>query len=336
MALPRRLRTRNPVRNRCSRGRMCGHSSNMRRRRKKTRASPQVRRRGCSVPGRNHRSRLRLRRGAYQEHYEEQEPEYSRAPVHPLHRYAAQHVAPEPEYREDLPFRMPGRSPDPSALLRRCAVRADRIRRAGFPDAIRPIPEDPYAYQSSYEEEEPAPRSGGPDGGCRRAGAGGGGDGGYVAYRTYVGSPRSGEPPIIKADNSPTKIVPAPADGVAKTPDRMVPGDGAEKLVSREETPVDGTEKIGGPRVVFPPLNPNSNPPSVASITHNTAAAHGRERHYAQQRTAQDQDTFGQGRRGRRRHPASAPPPPQSSPQRRPPSLAHRVMPMPAPTRRWL
>ena len=73
------------------------------------------------------------------------------------------------------------------------------------------------------------------------------GTGAAFAYRTYVGSPRSGEPPIIKADNSPTKIVPAPADGAAaKTPDRMLPGDGGEKLVSREETPVDVNSKSGG------------------------------------------------------------------------------------------
>ena len=77
------------------------------------------------------------------------------------------------------------------------------------------------------------------------------GTGGAFAYRTYVGSPRSGEPPIIKADNSPTKVVPAPADGVAKTPDRMVPGDGAEKLVSREETPVDVNAKVAVPAWCF-------------------------------------------------------------------------------------
>ena len=51
-----------------------------------------------------------------------------------------------------------------------------------------------------------------------------------------------------------------------KTPDRMVPGDGGEKLVSREETPVDVNSKAG-PRVVFPPLNQNGNPPPVASVT---------------------------------------------------------------------
>ena len=91
------------------------------------------------------------------------------------------------------------------------------------------------------------------------------GTGAAFAYRTYVGSPRSGEPPIIRADTSPTKIVPAPSDGSAKLPDRMATGDGTEKIVPREEAPVDVNAKAG-PRVVFPPLNQNGNPPSVASV----------------------------------------------------------------------
>jgi hypothetical protein len=91
------------------------------------------------------------------------------------------------------------------------------------------------------------------------------GTGAAFAYRTYVGTPRTGEPPIIKADTSPTKIVPAPSDGSAKLPDRMVTGDGTEKIVPREEAPVDVNAKAG-PRVVFPPLNQNGNPPSVASV----------------------------------------------------------------------
>jgi hypothetical protein len=82
-----------------------------------------------------------------------------------------------------------------------------------------------------------------------------------------VGSPRSGEPPIIRADNTPTKVVPAPSDSSAKVPDRMVTGDGAEKIVPREEAPVDVNAKAGGPRVVFPPLNQNANPPPVASVS---------------------------------------------------------------------
>ena len=94
------------------------------------------------------------------------------------------------------------------------------------------------------------------------------GTGAAFAYRTYVGSPRSGEPPIITADNSPTKVVPAQSDGGAsKIPDRMPPGDGGEKLVSREEAPVDVNSRSGASRVVFPPLNQNSSPPPVASVS---------------------------------------------------------------------
>jgi len=91
------------------------------------------------------------------------------------------------------------------------------------------------------------------------------GTGAAFAYRTYVSSPRSGEPPIIRADTGPTKIVPAPADGMVKLPDRMATGDGTERIVPREEAPVDVNTR-SGPRVVFPPLNQNPNPPPTASV----------------------------------------------------------------------
>jgi len=77
------------------------------------------------------------------------------------------------------------------------------------------------------------------------------GTGAAFAYRSYVGSSRSGEPPIIKAEAGPTKIVPTSADGTAKLPDRLAAGDGTEKIVPREEAPVDVNAK-SGPRVVFP------------------------------------------------------------------------------------
>ena len=176
----------------------------------------------------------------YQEHYEEQEPEYQPSPVHPLHRYAAQHAAlPETGNIGTIcRSRMPGRSPIRRATTMRCTARSNPASRTF--SAIRPIPTIPYAYQSGYEEEEPAPRK---RGGLMTVVAvlalAVVGTGGAFAYRTYVGSPRSGEPPIIKADNSPTKVVPAPADGVAKTPDRMTRRRRREKLVPREETPVD-------------------------------------------------------------------------------------------------
>ena len=141
-------------------------------------------------------------------------------------------------------------------------------------------PDDPYAYQGEYEEE-PAPkkRSSGLMTVAAVLALAVVGTGAAFAYRTFVGSPRSGEPPIIRADNSPTKVVPAPSDaGAAKTPDRMLPGDGGEKLVSREETPVDVNSRSGGPRVVFPPLNQNANPPPAASVSPSApmpAAANG-------------------------------------------------------------
>ena len=128
--------------------------------------------------------------------------------------------------------------------------------------------DDPYAYQDGYDdgaEDQRPKRRGGMVTVMVVLALAVIGTGAAFAYRTYIGSPRSGEPPIIKADTSPTKIVPAPADANAKVPDRLAAGDGTEKIVPREEAPVDVNAKAG-PRVVFPPLNQNANPPSAASV----------------------------------------------------------------------
>jgi hypothetical protein len=203
-----------------------------------------------------------------QPEYEEQEPEYQPSPVHPLHRYAAQqpaaheqdHHAPAQQYADEQPVD-PSRYDD--ALYGQLeSGQQEFARDPAFPD-------DPYAYQSDYEEEPEPPRkrSNGLITVAAVLALAVVGTGAAFAYRTYVGSPRSGEPPIIKADNSPTKVMATPGDGAAgKTPDRMVPGDGGEKIVSREEAPVDVNSR-SGPRVVFPPLNPNGSPPSVASVS---------------------------------------------------------------------
>jgi hypothetical protein len=208
------------------------------------------------------------------EHYDD-EPEYEPQAVHPLHRYAAQppqvpaHQAPpaqdyyeEPQQQyADEPLQDPSRYDD--ALYGRLENgEHDYQRDPAYPD-------DPYAYEGEYEEE-PAPkkRSSGLMTVAAVLALAVVGTGAAFAYRTFVGSPRSGEPPIIRADNSPTKVVPAPSDaGAAKNPDRMLTGDGGEKLVSREETPVDVNSRSGAPRVVFPPLNQNNSPPPVASVS---------------------------------------------------------------------
>jgi len=189
--------------------------------------------------------------------------------AHPLQpRYGAQPPALEPDFHHEGPaFAEAEEEPDPArydeALFGQIgnAVQDEFQRDPAFSD-------DPYAYQDGYddENEEPEPR--------RRGGLmtvvavlalAVVGTGAAFAYRTYLGTPRTGEPPIIKADAGPTKIVPAPADGTSKVPDRMAAGDGAEKIVPREEAPVDVNSK-SGPRVVFPSLNPNGGPPTVASV----------------------------------------------------------------------
>lgn len=228
------------------------------------------------------------------------EPDYPVAvsPVHPLHRYSAQPAAPEPEFQQpqayqpqayqdrayqdqayqdqayhqaqaqEQAYEAPYEQPDPAryddALYGRLeAGEQDFQREPAYPD-------DPYAFQSDYPEadlDEPRKSRGGMMTVAAILALAVVGTGAAFAYKTYVGSPRSGEPPIIKADNTPTKIVPAPSDSSAKVPDRMVSGDGSEKIVPREEAPVDVNAKAAGPRVVFPPLNQNANPPPVASVS---------------------------------------------------------------------
>ena len=195
--------------------------------------------------------------------------DYSSA-VHPLHRYAATQAEPEPDYHPapPLPFADDDYEPtDPSRYDDALYGALDSGAQQNTPhDPV--YAEDAYAYQDGYGDgsEEPVPK--------RRGGMATVvvvlalavlGTGAAYAYRTYIGSPRSGEPPIIRADAGPTKIVPAPADGSSKLPDRMAAGDGTEKIVPREEAPVDVNAK-SGPRVVFPPLNQNGNPPSTASL----------------------------------------------------------------------
>lgn len=223
------------------------------------------------------------------------EPDYPVTvnPIHPLHRYSAQPAAPEPEFQQpqayqdrayqdqayqhqahrqeqaqERAYEAPYEQPDPAryddALYGRLeSGEQDFQREPAYPD-------DPYAFQSDYPEadlDEPRKSRGGMMTVAAILALAVVGTGAAFAYKTYIGSPRSGEPPIIKADNTPTKIVPAPSDSSAKVPDRMVSGDGSEKIVPREEAPVDVNAKAAGPRVVFPPLNQNANPPPVASVS---------------------------------------------------------------------
>lgn len=95
------------------------------------------------------------------------------------------------------------------------------------------------------------------------------GTAGAYGYRHYVAGPRSGDPPLIRADNAPTKVTPAPAgaDGSSKPiQDRMPGTPGAERVVSREEQPVDINQIARQePRVVLPAPNQPAFPPQGSS-----------------------------------------------------------------------
>jgi hypothetical protein len=174
---------------------------------------------------------------------------------------------------QDHTYQDPHQQPDPARYDEALYGRLE----AGHEDFQREpaYPDDPYAYQSDYPEEADLEEPPKPRGGMMTVAAilalAVVGTGAAFAYKTYIGSPRSGEPPIIRADNTPTKIVPAPTDSSVKVPDRMASNDGSEKIVPREEAPVDLNAKAGAPRVVFPPLNQNANPPPVASVSPSAA-----------------------------------------------------------------
>jgi hypothetical protein len=193
--------------------------------------------------------------------------------VHPLQRYATPLAArapePEPDYDHAPEYTDADHEADPS--------RYDDALYGQLESGLQPpaqhdaaYADDPYGYQESYddgaEHEVQKKRRGGTVTVVVVLALAVVGTGAAFAYRTYVGSPHNGEPPIIKADSSPTKIVPAPADASGKVPDRLAAGDGTEKIVPREEAPVDVNTKPAGPRMVFPPLNQNTNPPSAASV----------------------------------------------------------------------
>lgn len=148
------------------------------------------------------------------------------------------------------------------------------------PSQVRPdagYPEDPYGYDDGYAEEPesraPKPRRNNMLTVAAVLALAVVGTGGAFAYRTFSGATRSGEPPVIKADPTPTKVMASPAasgDAAGKPiQDRLAAGSGVEALVSREEQPADPSRAGQGARVVLPQLNQNPNPPAVGSVSPN-------------------------------------------------------------------
>lgn len=129
---------------------------------------------------------------------------------------------------------------------------------------------DPNAYQPFYADEpqeEPARRRGGLMTVVAVLALAVLGTAAAYGYRSYTGTTRSGEPPVIKAEQGSTKIVPPTqtSDASGKIVDRIGgSAGGPERVLSREEQPIDINGR-NAPRVVFPPLNQSGNPPAVAA-----------------------------------------------------------------------
>ena len=202
-----------------------------------------------------------------------------------------QHAAPEPDYHEAPPYADADREPDPSRYDDALYGQLDPGAQHAQHDPA--YADDPYAYQDGYDDgaEEPVKK--------RRGGMvtvvvvlalAVVGTGAAFAYRTYVGSPRSGEPPIIRADNSPTKIVPAPVrrhrQGAGPHGDRRWHREdrSARRSAGRRQCQVRSARGVSA-----------AEPERQSAVggergSWRSAAGQRRQWHAAEQRAAQDQD----------------------------------------------
>jgi hypothetical protein len=104
------------------------------------------------------------------------------------------------------------------------------------------------------------------------------GTAGAFGYRMMTGPSSSGQPPVIKADAGPNKIVPAPqaTDAQSKLVYDRVNKPQDVKVVSREEQPLEMRDaKPAGPKMVMPnggastgtPIANGATPPAAAGAT---------------------------------------------------------------------
>jgi SPOR domain len=97
------------------------------------------------------------------------------------------------------------------------------------------------------------------------------GTAGAYGYRTYSSGPSSTTAPVIIADSSPNKIV--PAEPKSRSQDRVGEQGSDERLVSREEQPValQSPATTAVPRVVFP--SPVQTGPTTTGTTNPPSAS---------------------------------------------------------------
>lgn len=225
-------------------------------------------------------------------------PEQVHGPAHQARDYSRQYTAqqyPAQEYQEhpapedpaqeyaDTPaFLRTVRQQDPSryddVLYDQNTQNAHQSYADGrYPDGYQEH-SDPGAYPPFYADaahEEPKRRRGGLTTVLAVLALAVVGTAGAYAYRSFTGAPRSGEPPVIKAEPGANKIVPPTqtSDASGKIVDRIGgAAKGQERVLSREEQPIDINGR-NSPRVVFPPLNQNANPQALAAVTQTAPVA---------------------------------------------------------------
>jgi hypothetical protein len=130
-----------------------------------------------------------------------------------------------------------------------------------------------YADEDGYADEEPAKRRN-----LLKIALAGGlglvvlGTAGAFGYRAmFHGGGSDGPPPLIRADNSPTKVIPTPtADASSKSiNDRLGSG---ERMVSREEQPIDLRDARNANGAVVAPVGTGGVVPYPTAPTTTSAA----------------------------------------------------------------
>ncbi len=159
-------------------------------------------------------------------------------------------------------------------------------------------PDDPYAYEAYEDEPEPKRRSSGLMTVAAVVALAVVGTGGALAYRNYVGSPRTGEPPIIKADNSADQG--DPGAGRYAGQDARPHGGGRRHREDRVARGNSGRRQLQGGRTARRVSAAECQCQSAlggqrADRAARAGAGH-RQRHAAAERAAQDPHPRGQGR----------------------------------------
>lgn len=133
-----------------------------------------------------------------------------------------------------------------------------------------------YAYQGHYAQDDhahvdpsayahsaPARRRGGLAAVMGVAALAVVGTAGAFAYRATFGTAGTPQqPPVIRAAETPNKVQTASPDSTKLIQDRVSDRPQGERVVSREEQPVDVRNSAGGPTIAYPPLAPPNTRPA--------------------------------------------------------------------------